>query len=195
MIWDKKKENGFTDAELVEGCISGKSKYQELLYRRFFSFAMSICIRYTPSSEEAMEVVNDSFVKVFENLGSYDKLKPFNSWFAKIVVNTSIDSYRRNLRHSNTLSISSIPETEKLEPDIDQELSAEDILKLFADLPENYRVVFNLYEVEGYSHEEIGEMLGIAPSTSRANLTRAKQQLRELYKKHFNPVKNCHEAL
>jgi RNA polymerase sigma-70 factor (ECF subfamily) len=156
---------------------------------------MSICIRYIPNQDEAMEAVNDSYLKLFDNLNGYDKSKPFKSWFAKIIVNTAIDSYRKNLKHSSLVSISNALEQDEKEPEIVQELSAEEIIKLLAKLPDNLRITFNLYEIEGYSHEEIGEILGIAESSSRANLTRAKQILRTLYMQHFNPETQCHEAV
>ncbi|HBI81071.1 MAG TPA: RNA polymerase subunit sigma-70 [Bacteroidales bacterium] len=185
-------KNYLSDAELLAGCQQGKVAYQELLYKQFFSFAMSICIRYAPNQGEAMEIVNDSFLKLFERIKDYNSAQPFKPWFAKILVNTAVDSYRKNQRHSSTLSIYCAKEIEEVDPEIDGNLVAEDILKLFAHLPETYRVTFNLHEIEGYSHEEIGEMLGIAPSTSRANLTRAKQMLRNLYYQHYNIVKDSH---
>jgi RNA polymerase sigma-70 factor (ECF subfamily) len=184
-----------SDLDLVNRCISGDKKCQEALYKRFFSFAMSICIRYTKNNNDAIEVVNDSFMKVLDNLSSFDTSKPFIKWYAKILVNTAIDSYRKEAKHNSTLSINSIIDTEDVDPEIDTELSANEILNLFNDLPESYRITFNLYEIEGYSHDEIGKMLGVSESTSRSNLTRAKKMLRSLYIKQFNSVKQNHEAV
>ena len=195
MIWTKRKDEDYTDAQLVDGCIAGKPKFQELLYRRFFYFAMSICIRYIPNQDEAMEVVNDSYLKLFENLDGYDKSKPFKSWFAKIIVNTAIDIYRKNLKHSSLVPIESAREVDEQEPEIIQSIFAQEIVKLFALLPVNLRITFNLYEIEGYSHEEIGEMLRITASSSRSNLTRAKQMLRSLYTQEFNPETKRYEAV
>lgn len=195
MIWKGSKDNNLTEAQIIEGCKTGKAKFQELLYKQFFSFAMSICTRYAKSNDEAMEVVNDSFLKVFEKIASYDASKPFKSWFAKILVNTAIDTYRRNLKQNSTLSLGKTHEFEELDPNIEHELSAEDILKLFAELPDTLRITFNLYEVEGYSHEEIGEILGVATSTSRANLARAKQLLRTLYNQNFNTIGDSYEPI
>lgn len=184
-----------TDPDLVSRCAGGDIRSQEILYRRYFSFAMSVCIRYTRDKNEAMELVNDSYMKVLGSLSDYDSSRPFKSWYGRILVNTAIDSYRRNLKHSDSLSIDDITEAGEQEPDIEAELSANDILKLYSHLPAQYRLTFNLFEIEGYSHEEIGQLLGITASSSRSNLARAKKLLRELYHKHFTPVKKGHEGL
>ncbi|MBI5009669.1 MAG: sigma-70 family RNA polymerase sigma factor, partial [Bacteroidia bacterium] len=159
-----------------------------------FSFAMSVCIRYTKDRNEAMEIVNDSYMKVLDNLGDYDSSKSFKAWYSRILVNTSIDNYRRNLKHSSSVSIDNVENVE-MEPEIDIELSVNDILKIFSQLPENYKVTFNLFEIEGYSHEEIGKLLGVTTSTSRSNLARAKKMVRDIYNKEFNSTARRHEAV
>ena len=156
---------------------------------------MSICIRYTRDENEAMEIVNDSYMKVMEGLSEYDSSRPFKPWYGKVLVNTAIDNYRKNLKHNDYLSINTITETEEREPEIDADLSVKDILTLFGYLPANYKITFNLFEIEGYSHEEIGQMMGVTASTSRSNLARAKKMLRELYNKHIISVKKGHEAV
>lgn len=185
----------YSDPDLVKGCASGDRRSQEILYKRYFSFAMSICIRYTRDENEAMEIVNDSFMKVLDGLSDYDLSRPFKPWYGKVLVNTAIDNYRKNIKHKERLSIHTITETEEQEPEIEVELSVNDILMLYRHLPENYKITFNLFEIEGYSHEEIGQMMGVTASTSRSNLTRAKKMLRELYNKLFNSVEKSHEAL
>jgi len=184
-----------SDLELIRRCSEGEPRAQELLYKRYFSFAMSVCIRYTKDQYEAMEIVNDSYMKVLGNIGEFDGSKPFRSWYGRILVNSAIDNYRRNAKHSSYLQISEMEATEEQEPQVSAELSANEILSLFNRLPDNYRITFNLYEIEGYSHEEIGKILDISTSTSRSNLTRAKKMLRELYIKNFNPDKKRNEAV
>lgn len=184
MVWTNKKTEDFTDIQLIDGCLSGKSRCQELLYKRYFSFAMSICIRYAKTTDNAMEVVNDSYLKMFENLKSFDKSKPFKSWFARILVNTAIDDFRKSRKFNANIAVDEVSNSDSREPEIDEALNAEDIISLFSLLPDNLRITFNLHEIEGYSHEEIGEMLGIEASSSRANLTRAKSLLRNLYCKN-----------
>ena len=185
----------YSDSDLVKGCAGGDRRSQEILYKRYFSFAMSICIRYTRDENEAMEIVNDSYMKVLEGLSGYDSSRPFKPWYGKVLVNTAIDNYRKNLKHNDYLSINAITETEEQEPEIEAELSVNDILTLYRHLPGNYKITFNLFEIEGYSHEEIGRMMGVTASTSRSNLARAKKMLRELYNKHIIPVKKDHEAV
>jgi len=189
------QNEGFSDIELIKGCIAGNGRSQEMLYKRFFSFAMSVCIRYAVNQDDAMEIVNDSFIKVFDNLKNFDTSRDFKSWFTQILVNTIIDNYRKNFKHNKVLPEEYLPETIEREDTYVQNISIKDILKLLSQLPENYRIIFNLYEIEGYSHEEIGKLTGIATSTSRAKLTRAKKMLRKLYEKYFNVINKYYETV
>ncbi|MDM8001615.1 MAG: sigma-70 family RNA polymerase sigma factor [Bacteroidota bacterium] len=132
-------------------------------------------------------------MKVLDRLQEYDHSRPFRSWYGKILVNTAIDNYRRNLKNNEYVSIDTVNETGESDPGIETELSVNDILTLYSYLPANYRMTFNLFEIEGYSHEEIGQMLGVTASSSRANLARAKKMLRELYNRHIIPAKKSHE--
>jgi len=188
-------ERTLSDLELIRRCSEGEPRAQELLYRRYFSFAMSVCVRYTRDQYEAMEIVNDSYMKALGSIEEFDGSKPFRSWYGRILVNSAIDNYRRNAKHTSHLQIGDLEITEEQEPTVSAELSANEILSLFSRLPDNYRVTFNLYEIEGYSHEEIGQMLEISTSTSRSNLSRAKKMLRELYQRNFNPEKRRNEAV
>jgi RNA polymerase sigma-70 factor (ECF subfamily) len=183
----------YSDSDLVRRCADGDIRSQELLYRRYFSFAMSVCIRYARDESEAMEIVNDSYMKVLDSLKGYDHSRPFKSWYGRILVNTAIDNYRKNLKNNEHISIDTLTETGENDPEIEAELSVNDILTLFRHLPANLKITFNLYETEGYSHEEIGRMMGVTASTSRSNLARAKKMLRELYKRHIITVRKSHE--
>ncbi|MCF6366687.1 MAG: sigma-70 family RNA polymerase sigma factor [Bacteroidales bacterium] len=160
-------------------------KHQEMLYRQFYAYGMSITLRYTKSREEAIEVLNDSFLKVFNNIKKFDINKSFKSWFRQITVNTSIDYYRKSKRMILTDDIENY-ESATFDTTEINELEVEDILKLLNSIPEHYAVIFNLYEIEGFDHNEIAEKLNISDSTSRANLSRAKKMLRELYAENFH---------
>lgn len=176
------------EKEFIKGCRKQELKYQEKLYKHFYSYAMSICLRYSSSEEEAGEILNDSFMKVFTKIDKYDDKLSFKSWFRRIIINTSIDYYRKHIKHKNQADI----EEAQYETDnysAVEQMSAEEILKLLNHLSSQYKIVFNLYEIEGYSHEEIGKMLNISSSTSRTNLARAKKKLKDLYNKFF-VVKN-----
>ncbi len=170
--------------KIIKGCVKGDMKYQEMLYRQFYAYGMSITLRYTKKREEAIEVLNDSFLKVFENIKKFDTEKSFKSWFRQITINTSIDHYRKTKRMILTDDIDNY-ESEVFETDKINELEFEDILKLLNSIPEHYAIIFNLYEIEGFDHNEIAEKLNISDSTSRANLSRAKKMLRELFKKQY----------
>jgi RNA polymerase sigma-70 factor (ECF subfamily) len=172
------------ETELVNACINGSRKHQELLYKRFYGYAMSVSMRYAGSSDEAAEIVNDSFLKVFAKIEHFDQSKPFRAWLRRIVVNTSIDYYRRTKKHASFADISHAA-SEEADTDAVDLLSAEEIYRIIQELPDPYRITFNLYEVEGFSHEEIAVKLGIPEGTSRSNLSRAKIKLRQLVKKHL----------
>ena len=171
------KAAGFTELELIQYCKSGALKYQELLYKHFYGYAMGIGMRYLSNRDDAMEVVNDSFIKIFKGIEFYNETQPFKAWLRKIVVNTSIDCKRKNLKHSQQLDIEEATFLGK-SPEVVDQLSAKDILNLLNHLPEIHRLVFNLYEIDGYNHDEIGSMLSIPASSSRVYLSRAKEKLR-----------------
>jgi RNA polymerase sigma-70 factor (ECF subfamily) len=179
------------ERQLIEECQRGSVKHQESLYKHFFGFAMGITLRYTSARDEAMSVVNDSFMKVFATIGRYVFETSFRGWLRRIVVNTALDYYRRSVKYqTSTLRLDEADSqvAEATDAGIISQLTAEDILALLAQLPAQYRIVFNLYELEGYSHEEIAGQLGLSVSTSRVYLTRAKEQLGRLVKHHFHSI-------
>lgn len=163
---------------LIQKAKDGDNRSVELLYKQFYGFAMSVALRYSNSRDEACEIVNDSFMKAFEKLKQYQVENSFKGWLRRIIVNTSIDYYRRNSRYSTIMDIEKA-ELEGYSPGIIEQLTFEDILGLIRTLPEILRIVFNLYEIEGFDHNEIGEKLGIPASTSRTYLARSKKKLRE----------------
>ncbi len=183
----------YTDQEIIKGCKRGKIRFQELLYRKFYAFAMSVCIRYNPNRDDAIEVLNDSFMKLFNHIDTYDENKPFKSWFRRILVNTSLDRYRENKRLLMHVEYDASELEVAGDNNYSEKLDAEEILSILAKLPALYRAIFNLYEVEGYAHEEIAGMLDIAPGTSRSHLSRAKALLRKSYSEIKN--KPYHEAI
>jgi RNA polymerase sigma-70 factor (ECF subfamily) len=174
---------------LIQEAKNGDRKSIELLYKQFYGYAMSIALRYSNSREEACEIINDSFMKAFDKLDQYDNQNSFKGWLRRILINTSIDYYRKNIKHTAVLDIEKA-DTETLDPDIIDQLSANDILGVLRDLPEILRIIFNMYEIEGYSHNEISEQLGIPSSTSRTYLARAKKKLREKILE-LNQIKNA----
>lgn len=176
---------GEIDEQTLLGCIKKSRKYQEKLYKQFYGYGMSIGLRYTNSREEAKEILNDAFVKIFNSIEKFDSKQSFKAWIRRIIINTSIDHYRREAKHQNHLDLDHQTVQDLNTEAIDQ-LAFEDIVKLLNHLPEFYRITFNLYEVEGYSHDEIAEVLNITPSSSRVYLMRAKKRLRELFQKYYS---------
>lgn len=142
---------------------------------------MGITLRYLTHTDLAQEVVNDSFLKIFNQLPKQVKeIKSFRGWMRKLIVNTSIDYFRKEKRHFFFASLDDTIPNFSTQDDQSDHQSINDILLLMNQLPPLWKVIFNLNEVEGYSHEEIGKMLKIPASSSRAYLTKAKQKLREL---------------
>lgn len=140
---------------------------------------MGICLRYANNKDEAVEILNDGFYKVLTRLDRYDPAKPFLPWLARLMTNTAIDHYRTELRHPITSDIAEM-EVHGADPAIDSKLNYEDLIKLVQLLPIGYRTVFNLYSIDGYTHEEIGKQLGISIGTSKSNLFKARQKLRTM---------------
>lgn len=169
------------EAQIIRGCQRGRPASQEALYRRYWSFAMSICLRYTPTREDALELAHDGFLRAFRAIDTVDPDRPFGPWFRRVLVRCAIDRHRSTRRYHATLSPEADPPEAPVPADQVSALEADEILALLHALPEVQRDVFNLYEVDGYSHEEIAALLGIAVGTSRSHLTRAKQRLRALY--------------
>lgn len=183
------KENLRKDSYLqkvLNQCEKGNVAYQEILYKDFYSYALSICRSYTYSNDDAVSILNDSFLKVFSSIEKkkYNKDIPFKNWLRRIVINTAIDNYRKNTKHFHHLEIEEATQS-ITNNDIIDNLTANDIINLLDQLPEAHRIVFNLYEIQGYDHREISEKLNISKSTSRVFLTRAKKKLRILIHKNF----------
>lgn len=165
--------------ELIAHCKAGSLKYQEILYRQYYSFAMAIGLRYSINRDDTLEAVNDAFIKVFKKINTYNGAKPFKAWLATIVINTAIDRRRQELKHqSNTDLGSDILVYSAI--DTVSNMDAQDILNLLNLLPAIQATIFNLYEIDGYSHDEIAKMLHIPAGSSRVYLTRAKEKLRKL---------------
>ena len=169
------------DKKLVEACLRNEPSAQKELYDRFSSQLLGFCMRYANSREEGEDVLIEGFTKIFANLGEFRFDCSLLSWMKRIMLNTAISHFRQNHKHHNQLPLEDVSEdawrsSQTLPSD---KLQEKDLLALIQQMPELYRVVFNLYVVEGYSHKEIGEMLDMQESTSRSNLTRARNWLKE----------------
>jgi len=170
---------GITEDELIRQCKNGDLKPLEMLYKHFYGYAMGIGLRYCNNRNDALEVVNDAFIKVFKTMNNYDADKPFKAWLRRIIVNTAIDKTRREKKHMWAEDLEMAENIPQGVTAIEQ-LNARDILNLMERLPQIHRTIFNLYEIDGYSHDEIAGMLAISASTSRVYLSRGKEKLRAL---------------
>ena len=170
------------ESDLINGCLQGDRRMQEELYRRFSPRMYAVCLRYAGSAEEAEDILQEGFIKVFKKMESYRGDGSFEGWIRRIFVNTAIEHFRRK-RYLQ-------PVTEKEENTLEgnylsvlDELAERDILALVQQLSPGYRTVFNMYVVEGYTHKEIGDIMGISEGTSKSQLSRAKVILQEMVKK------------
>ncbi|WP_285009662.1 RNA polymerase sigma factor [Pedobacter faecalis] len=164
---------------IIRGCINRERSSQHLLYKEYYSYCMAICRRYAINDFEAADVLNEGFLKVFTHIEKYDSAKPFKAWIGRIMTNTAIDHYRANLRfsgHDDLLDHHDIGSYANVYAD----LAYKDLLLLVQRLPPAYRMVFNLFAIDGYTHEEISGMLNISVGTSKSNLFKARQKLQDM---------------
>ena len=176
-------ENDF--ASVVSACIAQNNQAQRLLYKQFFGYSKSICLRYTSSTEEAEEVLNEGFLKVFKNIERYDPSHPFKAWLRTIMVNTAISYYRKHKKHNeDMISLEDAPYP-RFDEDIISQITADEILKLIQEIKPVYKTVFLLYVVEGYNHREIADLLQINEATVRSHYVRARARLQHLIKKYY----------
>lgn len=166
---------------LLRGCLKGNREAQRKLYRHFYGYAMSVSLRYSKDAEEAKDILNDGFLKVFTRLHQFDPKKPFKGWIRRIMINTALDNYRHNLKHYHLVDIEAAePEADTC--DVMQKINYEYLVGLVQALSPAYRAVFSLYAIDGYTHEEIADLLGIAVGTSKSNLAKARANLRAALK-------------
>ena len=167
--------------DLLAGCLRNHRQSQELLYRQFYGYAMSVCLLYAPTREGALEVLNDGFLKVFTRLEQYDPAQPFKGWLRRILINTALDHYRQEVRHLNHESVEQAAATVVSgAADAQSQLAHAELLALIQHLSPAYRLVFNLYVMDGYTHDEIAGQLGISVGASKSNLARARENLRQM---------------
>ena len=186
MLFGRKISFNENDFEtVVAACIAGNSQAQRHLYKQYFGYSKSICLRYTSTTEEAEEVLNEGFLKVFNNLGKFDLNHPFKAWLRTIMVNTAISYYRKHKKHSeDMISLEDAPYP-KFDEDIISQITADEILELIQQIKPIYKNVFLLYVVDGYNHREIADLLQINEATVRSHYVRARARLQHLIKQYY----------
>jgi len=164
--------------EIIEGCKRQHQQSQEALYRHCYTGMLKLCLRYARDADEAGAMYNEAMLKVFNTLHQYEGRGDFMGWIRRIVVNTCIDHCRRQAKFAHC-PIDQLGDSDIfLDPDIYDRLSANDVINLLQELPRNTALVFNLFVMDGYKHEEIGQLLGISAGTSKWHLNEARRLLK-----------------
>ncbi len=170
--------------EIIKGCVAGKSEAQEALYRKYSGKLFGICLRYTKDYSAAEDVLQEGFIKILTNISSYKGTGAFEGWMRRVVINTALERFRKQFQ---MYSITEVNESDiglKYE-NILENINAKDLLELIKELPPAYKMVFNLYAIDGYSHKEIGDKLNISIGTSKSNLSRARKILQSKVEEYF----------
>lgn len=168
-----------TEQDLIQGCIRGERKCQEAVFRLYAGKMLVVCMRYARHRMEAEDILQDAFIKVFRYINKFQHKGSFEGWIRRIVVNTALKNIDKKSFTNEQIGIEDQKDTGAL-PNVYSDLGEADLLKMVASLPDGYRVVFNLYAIEGYSHKEIAELLDIGESTSRSQLVKARKLLQEM---------------
>ncbi len=176
--------------KLVKDCLAKKPEAQKQLYGHFSEIMLGICYRYTKSLRDAEDVLQEGFVKVFRNLHQYKSEGELGAWIRRIMVNTALNFLKRNRKYQDEMYFTEEYMHPVTNDDPQMQLNAKELADLIRQLPSGYQTIFNLYAVEGYSHIEIGEMLGISDGTSRSQYARARALLVTWIKKHYSEEKS-----
>jgi len=175
------------DEQIIQGCMTGKRKAFSLLYKRYAPTMLGICMRYCKNRIDAEDVMQDGFLKVFNQVHKFRSEGSFEGWIKRIMINAAIDNYQSNLRLSfiqdsgNLLENAELADIHDDDDELPDELniSKEKLMRMIQELPDGYRMVFNLFAIEGYGHKDIATMLGITESTSKTQLLKARKALRK----------------
>jgi RNA polymerase sigma-70 factor (ECF subfamily) len=167
------------DQQLIKLCARHDRKAQQELYDKYSGLLLGVCLRYAADRAEAEDILQDSFVKIFFNIKDYTGSGSFTGWLRKVTVNTAITHYHKNLKYRYHVDIEEFVSVETGTTSFEEDFfNSEELIRVLNELPAGFRMVFNLYAVEGYKHKEIGEMLGIDTNTSKSQYSRAKAALR-----------------
>lgn len=172
------------EKKLIKGCLAGKPEAQRILYERFADKMYGVCLRYARDREEAQDILQDGFIRVFRKLELYKGTGSLEGWIRRVIVNVALRYCQRNARMF-VVGLENAEEEADVEI-IEQQFAYEAMLEMVQSLPDGYRMVFNLYAIEGFSHKEIGEKLGISEGTSKSQLARARKQLQKMVEERMD---------
>ena len=173
---------GYQEQDLISACVQKERWAQKMLYEEHYPKMMGVCLRYARNEHDALDILQEGFIKVFRNITKYQPGTTLAAWIRRIMVNTAIDYYRKNIRR-RTEDLDTAYELKSMDADAISQCSEKEILEAVQQLTPAYRVVFNLYVIEGYSHKEIAELMEITESTSRSNLVKSRMKLRAIINK------------
>lgn len=170
--------------DIIKGCVAGKPDAQEALYKKYSGKLFGISLRYTKDYSAAEDVLQEGFIKIFNNISSFKGTGSFEGWMRRIVINTALERFRKHFQMYSISEVNELEDSFKYNH-ILTEIAAKDLLNLIQELPTAYKMVFNLYAIDGYTHKEIGEILKISEGTSKSNLSRARKLLQEKIEDRF----------
>jgi len=173
-----------SDQQIIDGCARHERKAQQTLYDKYSRFLLGVCMRYATDKAEAEDILQDSFLKIFFNIKDFSGTGSFIGWLRKVAVNTAITHYHKNLKYRYHVEIEEYVSVETGVTSFEEDFfTSEELYTVLSELPAGYRMVFNLYAVEGYKHKEIGEILGVDTNTSKSQYSRAKAVIRDKLEK------------
>ena len=175
--------NATTDEQLVLGCVKGDPVAQKALYQQFSRKMMSVCMRYANNRDQAQDMLQDGFVKIFQKIDHYRGDGPLGGWISRTMVNTALDHIRRNKPYDHSLDLTEAEHLHQEDEQVLTSMSTDELMDLIQALPAGYRTVFNLFAIEGYAHKEIADRLGISENTSKSQFMKARAYLRKLLPK------------
>jgi RNA polymerase sigma-70 factor (ECF subfamily) len=190
-----------SDDQIIVGCLEGKRKAFSLLFENYAPVMLGVCMRYCKNRIDAEDVMQDGFIKVFGQISKFRREGSFEGWIKRIMINAAIDNYQTNLKHAfheeagEIVRASAIVDYPDEDDDLPEELKIphEKLMEMIQELPDGYRMVFNLFAIENYNHKDIASLLGISESTSKTQLLKARKALRKkiealLQHNHINRV-------
>ncbi|AEE19057.1 RNA polymerase sigma factor [Dokdonia sp. 4H-3-7-5] len=185
-----KPNNRLSQDQLIKNCKKKLPKAQAELYNRYSSVLFSVCLKYAPNYAEAEDILQDAFMTIFDKVSQYKNKGSFEGWLKRVVINTALQRYRK----SGVFNLVNEENIKEVEVEIEEEsIPLDFLLKIIQELPDRYRMVFNLYVMDGHSHKEISTLLTISQGTSKSNLARARGILKEkIEMSQFNPRSKSH---
>ena len=182
---NEESNHTLSESDLIQGCLDGNRQMQEILYKKFSSKMYSVCLRYSGNIEDANDLLQEGFIKIFRNLEKFRGDGSFEGWIRRIFVNTSIEHFRKKVKLYNVTEVQENT-IEDVELNILDSMAEKDIIFLVNELAPGYKAVFNMHVIEGYSHKEIADIRGITEGTSKSQLARAKGVLKKSLEKTMN---------